>query len=62
MADNTCAHEPCDCKVGGDEGIENERGERFCSEGCANREGCVCAACGCKMATTDGESSPAPGL
>ena len=42
-----CAHEGCSCVVAGLHGAVQRDGEVYCSEGCANGEGCHHETCTC---------------
>lgn len=44
--DDECEYANCTCVVTGDEAVTLE-GHRFCSNGCANGEGCVHGECNC---------------
>ena len=46
MAEQTCAHEECECELDLDEAV-TKNGKKYCSESCASSEGASLDDCEC---------------
>mgnify|MGYP002621431846 CR=1 FL=1 len=56
-----CGYKPCQCTLLDDEGVTvNE--VRYCSDGCAEGEGCTCTNCNCAEEIRQEVTPPQAGM